>query len=195
MTVLDLSTLERPHPTPVMYVARNRYKHDGLTGLLTFTRLRARPRLMLSEQLFSGFAGKALQSVGALPAISGSGATGAAVAAALRAGESVAVNVSAPPGVKRAPDDLFPYDVAISTAASIVPIGAWGTLRPPGRSALAMRRTRVVVAVGAPIRPGDASTDALRTRVYQSIERLEAMARDHADAVDTGEDPADARMR
>ena len=169
--LLNLSGTDLPRSDSVIFIADVRDNLDAIVGLLTFRELRAHPRPVVVERAFSGFAGRALASIGALPAIPGSNATRNAVTAAIKCGESVAFSVNGHAGQ----EDLVAFEVAMATGVPIVPIASSWT-HDQARRGRRLRPT-AVVGIGPPVDSSRTNATQLHSLVHLRLEELEAAVR------------------
>ncbi|UOX85605.1 FAD-dependent oxidoreductase [Amycolatopsis sp. FBCC-B4732] len=178
----DVSGRSWPLAGPAVYVANHRSIFDVFAGVLAFRHLGVSPRLVIAEKYFHlGAFGKVLHATGALPALRGSDATVTAGAAAIRAGESVAIM---PEGRITTPDEAETAEygrgaaaIALSTGVPIVPIGAIGAHRVWAGSRpwplVKLRRPEVLIRIGAPIDPAGHDCRQLTDRVREAVRALE----------------------
>jgi 1-acyl-sn-glycerol-3-phosphate acyltransferase/glycine/D-amino acid oxidase-like deaminating enzyme len=187
---IDSSATTWPLGEPAIYVANHRSIFDVVAGLLTFKRLGVHPHLVVAQKYFKGGAGKALDSIGALPALRGSDATINAAIAAVNGGDSVAFMVEGRI-VSRSESEEAQYGrgafaVAAATSAPVVPIASWGTDQPwphPRPWPLVrVPRARIAVAIGRPLHIGERSADELIDDVRTALRDLEATAGRHVGA-------------
>ncbi len=187
MSFVDLSETEWPLGAPAIYVANHRSIFDVVAGIRTFDHLGVRPRLIVAERFFRGTAGRALTAVGALPALRGSDATISAAVAAIEAGESVAFMVEGKLTTRADSRDAAhgrgAPTVAALTGVPVVPLGSWGTDRPWPRPkpwpVVRLRRPRIAVAIGPPIRHHESSPAELGPQIRVSLGELELIAGRH----------------